>query len=614
MVRFEIWQVSYLFFPALILLHLYISPYTKVEESFNIQAVHDILKYGVPTHNVYLRLKAQYDHMTFPGAVPRTFIGALVLATLAKPFILYGSLDGERQQLLVRAILGLFNAVALIRYASGVRRAYGKVAAAWYTFLQASQFHIMYYSSRTLPNMFAFGISTLALRFLLPDDQTILAVRIKRGKLAFYLLTLATVIFRSELALLLASHCLYMICKSSSLSSAFRLVRIVFLPAILAATIAGLLLTVSIDTFFWQSRTWLWPELAAFLSNVFPSNDRLGASAWGTSPWHWYFTSALPRLVVNPFLLLLIPWAILTLPVLDPAIIDLVVPSLTYAGLYSILPHKETRFLFPIVPPLTAALSLCVQYMSIRRGRSLFYFLATHTLIISMILTTLFSHALLLPLSAQTYPGGQALSSLHTLSLDYGPQPQIRVHLTNLALQTGVTHFLETPSSKLHARPVFALPGSPDGRKPTITSTRRTQWVYDKSDNSTEFLMPQFWNRFDYVVVEDPSHVIGAWDVVDKVPGTGRPRILHPDIGRGMLVLGPKSQRREADGLSRMMDTIYGEGGKWVYGVLHDILREGYGVEHVLGNSWSWTKGWWLHWGLETKLYILKRAEGGIET
>ena len=61
----------------------------------------------------------------------------------------------------MRALLGLFNAGALISYASGVRRAYGKVAAEWYMWLQASQFHILFYSSRTLPNMFAFGISML---------------------------------------------------------------------------------------------------------------------------------------------------------------------------------------------------------------------------------------------------------------------------------------------------------------------------------------------------------------------------------------------------------------------------------------------------------------------
>ena len=70
--------------PLLILFHLWASPYTKVEESFNIQAVHDILTYGIPTRNVNETFKAQYDHMTFPGAVPRTFVGALTLAELSR--------------------------------------------------------------------------------------------------------------------------------------------------------------------------------------------------------------------------------------------------------------------------------------------------------------------------------------------------------------------------------------------------------------------------------------------------------------------------------------------------------------------------------------------------
>ena len=84
--KLESWQLAFLVFPSLVLLHLWVSPYTKVEESFNIQATHDILKYGVPTENAELRFKAQYDHMDFPGAVPRTFVGALVLSGLAKPF------------------------------------------------------------------------------------------------------------------------------------------------------------------------------------------------------------------------------------------------------------------------------------------------------------------------------------------------------------------------------------------------------------------------------------------------------------------------------------------------------------------------------------------------
>ena len=73
--------------PALILLHLVVAPYTKVEESFHIQAIHDILAYGIPTSNVSETLRADYDHFTFPGAVPRTFVGAALLAGLARPFM-----------------------------------------------------------------------------------------------------------------------------------------------------------------------------------------------------------------------------------------------------------------------------------------------------------------------------------------------------------------------------------------------------------------------------------------------------------------------------------------------------------------------------------------------
>lgn len=83
-----------LLLPSLIFLHLVLSPYTKVEESFNIQAAHDILTYGIPTKDITRTLKEQYDHFSFPGAVPRTFTGALVLAAFSQVGIRMG-FDGQ---------------------------------------------------------------------------------------------------------------------------------------------------------------------------------------------------------------------------------------------------------------------------------------------------------------------------------------------------------------------------------------------------------------------------------------------------------------------------------------------------------------------------------------
>ncbi|GKT83605.1 alg9-like mannosyltransferase [Colletotrichum tofieldiae] len=112
--------------PALITLHLLLAPDTKVEESFNIQAAHDVLVYGTPTHDVAARLRATYDHFDFPGAVPRTFVGPVLLAGLGGPVV---NLVGFRHaQLVVRAFLGLANAAALLVFARAWAKGWVRVS------------------------------------------------------------------------------------------------------------------------------------------------------------------------------------------------------------------------------------------------------------------------------------------------------------------------------------------------------------------------------------------------------------------------------------------------------------------------------------------------------
>ena len=108
--------------------------------------------------------------------------------------------------------------------------------------------------------------------------------------------------------------------------------------------------------------------------------------------------------------------------------------------------------------------------------------------------------------------------------------------------------------------------------------------------------------------MEDPGLAIGKWDVVERVHGLGRVRVLRPSEERGPA--------QTSEGLAAVIDAVYGRGMALGYCLFSDVVREGFGVrwlggvrEHG-GGRWSWTGGWWVDVGLVEKLFVLRRAEG----
>ncbi|KAH8732778.1 Alg9-like mannosyltransferase family-domain-containing protein [Phaeosphaeriaceae sp. PMI808] len=556
----------YALIPSFILIHLFVSPYTKVEESFNIQAIHDIIVHGIPTENADQFLTANYDHVSFPGSVPRTFAGALLLSGLSRPYVALVK-DGEQMQLVVRSVLGLINAAALIAFGRSVQRAFGKSAGIWFTLFQASQFHVIYYASRTLPNMFALIFSNLALRSLL--NASSLPWEGSRGyRLSLYLLTVAGIVFRSELAILLGTITLYLL-----ISQKISIIKVI-IPAGLGGLIIGLLCTVPLDSFFWQSFP-LWPEWTGFYYNTIQGHS----ADWGVSPWHFYIANALPRLLLNPAVYVLcIPIAVMNVATRGPSL-DLLIPSLAFVGLYSFLPHKEWRFIIYVIPGLTGVAAAGASWIWTRRTKSVVY--ATLSLVlVSSVMISFAASTSVLALSSLNYPGGVALNVLHH-GVEHPKKSHINVYFDNLACQTGVTRFLEshhgaqTILDVLETRDILA---------------KRT-WSYDKTEDPSALLDPMFWARFDYVLAERPEKIIGGWAVAHVVYGYGGVHILRPGE-ESSSTIEPVYNGATPVNVSQGWPDMVAKGWKRLEGLLRTRVLMGYWVEvrmvpkiHILVNQ-----------------------------
>ena len=303
----------------------------------------------------------------------------------------------------------------------------------------------------------------------------------RRCQASLGLLTVAGVIFRAELALLLA-------CLTSTFVISIQIpLRHVIIPAGLGAAVLSVVVSVPIDSFFWQ-RFPVWPELNALLYNTVEGKS----SEWGTSPWHYYFTNSIPKLMLNPLSLLAYFPIALFVKSSQRISLDLVVPLIAFVAVYSFLPHKEWRFIVYVIPGLTAVASVGAAAIWTRRKRSEFHNIASLVLVGSVLGSFLGSLALLC-ISSLNYPGGEAIQRVQMIGQN-SSQP-LRIHLDNLSCQSGVTRFLQDgPGDRLQA-----------------------MWAWDKTEDAPKSLEHPFWKQFDYVLLETPDTIPDTWSVTETV-------------------------------------------------------------------------------------------------
>nr|CAD7444988.1 unnamed protein product [Timema bartmani] len=154
---------------------------------------------------------------------------------------------------------------------------------------------------------------------------------------------------------------------------------------------------------------------------------------YNTSPFLWYFYSAIPRgMACSVFLVPIGAY-------LDTRVRKLLIPAIGFVVLFSFLPHKELRFIIYVFPLLNiAAASACHRIFENRSKSSLHSMLALGVCC-HLVLNSTFS-VFLLCIAGTNYPGGAAIARLHRLAKD---EPYVNVHIAVLAAQTGVSRFTQ---------------------------------------------------------------------------------------------------------------------------------------------------------------------------
>jgi alpha-1,6-mannosyltransferase len=572
-----------------------------------------------------------YDHTQFPGVVPRSFAGPGLLAVGSHMvhWMVWAVTAGwwnvkdhpAAVQSLARCLLMLANLHGWWCFATAVdqrqeqRQRQGQANTSTSTtsmsmigtyllLVTACQFHLPFYASRMLPNTFAVWLTLHCYAFW---------VRVTRVSVPWAAATLVTAcaVFRCDMILLL------FVCGLSWLITR----QLTVVSAIQIGLVSGavsLLVTVPLDSLLWQK--WVWPEGQVFVFNAIQGKSQ----EWGVEPWYWYWTTALPRallgtavtipLAVSKLMEHFVIWEeryryrnsprMTTTKVtvatdsssknsnwmvrkthewIDFTWIPILLPAWGFCALYSCLGHKETRFLFPVLPlwNLAAAVGLAKVHgaafgssnagvlslwstpttttavdnrndsnalhkkdddhpdsdtnlspsLSFAASRPSLVGQLIYTGCIGLLLLTLAASSIFVAVSQWNYPGGQALTQLvqHIQKFQGdATTDQVRVHIDVASAMTGVSLF---------------------GQREATVRVPNMEWVFDKAGYEPENAIPGGGvkdNEEEEESVQAPS--AAKWTSMYTHLLTENKSVVDPDLFRVVDVIqgNPRLDLRRA--------------------------------------------------------------------